>query len=71
MFSTSGSTVTRNDASTYSDSCVLGGHFSIAARNGSWNNVHTSDPSSRGQKMGGESSTLVQRAQHIGESSDG
>jgi hypothetical protein len=59
MFSTFGSTTAENGASACSDLCVPGRDCSTAARNGSWDNAHTSDPSSKGEKLGGEPSTLV------------
>jgi hypothetical protein len=43
----------------------------LLLRNSSWDNVRTFDSSSRGERLGGEPSTLVQLAQHTGESSDG
>jgi hypothetical protein len=59
------STVTKdrilgNGASTCNDSCAIGNDCSIAARNGSWGNTHTSDPSSMGERSGKEPSALVQ-----------
>ncbi len=46
-FFASNSTITGNGTSTCSDLCVLGEDYSIAAGNGSWENAHTSDLSSR------------------------
>jgi hypothetical protein len=59
-FSASGLTNTGNGASTCNDSCAIGNDCSIAARNGSWGNTHTSDPSSMGERSGKEPSALVQ-----------
>jgi hypothetical protein len=58
-FSTSGSTVTKNGASTYSDSCILGEDYSIVVGNGSWGNAHTSDLSSTCERSGKKLSALV------------
>jgi hypothetical protein len=69
-FSTSSSTTTKNGASAYSALCVLGENFSTTVENGSWENAHTSDPSSRGERLGGKPSTLVQCAQCTGGSSN-
>jgi len=71
MFSVSSSTITGNGASTYSDSCVPSEDCSIVARNGSWGNAHTFDPSSMGERPGREPSVLVQHPQCRGGSSDG
>jgi hypothetical protein len=65
-FSISGSIAVGNGASTCNDPCAPGGDCSTTARNGSWDNAHTLDPSSRGERLGGEPNTLVQRAQCIG-----
>jgi hypothetical protein len=70
-FSTFGLIATRNNTSTCNDLCALGGDCSTTAGNGSWDNAHTSDPSSRGERLGGNPSTLVQCAQCMGGSSDG
>jgi hypothetical protein len=43
----------------------------IAVGNDSWDNAHTSNPSSRGEGLGGNPSTLVQHAQCTNGSSDG
>jgi hypothetical protein len=51
-FFTSGSTTTRNNALTCNDPCVPGGDYSTVARNGSWDNAHTSDLFSRGKRLG-------------------
>jgi len=58
-FSASDSIVTRNGASTCSDSCALGEDCLIAARNGSWGNGHTFHPSRIGERSGKEPSALV------------
>jgi hypothetical protein len=70
-FSASSSTTAGNDTSTCNNPCSLGGDCSTTARNGSWDNAHTSDPSSKGKRLGGELSTLVQHAQCTGGSLDG
>jgi hypothetical protein len=69
-FSASGSTTAGNDTSVWSDPCVPGGDYSTIVRNGFWDNTHTSNPSSKGKRLGREPSTLVQRAQRTGGSSD-
>ncbi len=61
-FFVSNSITAGNDTSAYSDLCALGGDYSTTTRNNSWDNAYTSDPSSRGKRLGGEPSTLVQRA---------
>jgi hypothetical protein len=58
-----GSTTVRNNMSTCNDLCAQGGDYSTAVGNNYWDNVHTSDPSSRGKRLGGEPSTLMQHAQ--------
>jgi hypothetical protein len=58
-FFTSGSTVIGNSASTYNNPCTLREDCSIAAGNGSWDNAHTSNLFNRGERLGGELSTLV------------
>jgi len=70
-FSASNSTIVRNGASTYNDSCAPGENYSTVVGNGSSDNTHTFDLSTRDERLGGEPSTLVQRAQHMGGSSDG
>jgi hypothetical protein len=67
----SGSTIVGNGASACNGMCVGGGDCSITAGNSSWDNAHTSDLSSKGEKLGGEPSILVQHAQRTGGSSDG
>jgi hypothetical protein len=51
--------------------CIATKDYSIAVRNGSWDNTRTFDSFSRGEKLGGKPSTLVQHAQRSGGSSDG
>jgi hypothetical protein len=70
-FFASGSTTVGNGASTCNDLCVGGGDCSTTAWNGSWDNAHTSNMSSRGERLGGELSTLVQHTQCTSGSSDG
>jgi hypothetical protein len=70
-FSTYGSTTTKSGALACSDLCAPGRDYSTTATNGSWDNAHTSDLSSRGERMGGEPSILVQCAQHKGGNLDG
>jgi hypothetical protein len=69
-FFASGSTVARNSALICSNPYVPGKDCSTVFGNGSWDNAHTSDLS-KGKRLGGELSTLVQRAQHMGGNSDG
>jgi hypothetical protein len=70
-FSASSSTVARNGTLACNNLCALGEDYSIATRNGSWDNAHTSNSSNMGERLGGEPSTLVQRAQRMGGSLDG
>jgi hypothetical protein len=70
-FSASNSTVVGNGASACNDLCVPNEDCSIAVGNGSLDNAHTSDPSSRGERPGRKPSVLMQHAQHTGGSSDG
>jgi hypothetical protein len=63
-FFTFGSTVVGNGALACSDPYVPGGDYLITAKNNSWDNAHTFDPSSRGEKLSGEPSILVQCAEH-------
>jgi hypothetical protein len=70
-FSASNSIAIRNDAFACNDMCVLGRDCLTAAGNGSWDNAHTFDPSNRGEKLGREPNTLVQRAQRMGGSLNG
>jgi hypothetical protein len=58
-FSASGSTTAENDTSACIDLCVLGGDCSTVTGNDSWDNAHTSDPSSKGERLGGKPSILV------------
>jgi hypothetical protein len=71
MFSTSNSTVVGNGALACSNSCAPGEDCSTAIGNGSWDNAHTSNLFSKGERLGGKPSILVQRAQHVGGSLDG
>jgi hypothetical protein len=59
-FFASGSTTVGNHAWACNDPCVPGGDYPTAVGNGSWDNAHTSDRSSRGERLGREPSTLVQ-----------
>ncbi len=61
-FFASGLTIVENDTSAYNDPCALGKDCLIAGGNGSWDNTHTSDLFSRGERLGGKPSTLVQSA---------
>jgi hypothetical protein len=70
-FSAIGLSAAGNDSLAYSDLCALGGGYSIATRNDYWNNAHTSNPSSRGERPGEKPNTLVQRAQCMSGSSNG
>ncbi len=65
-FSTFGSTIIGNDASTCNNLCTLGEDCSTAVGNDSWDNAHTSDLSSRGERSGIETSVLVQHTQRTG-----
>ncbi len=58
-FFTSSSTVAGNGASICNDLCAPSEDYSIATKNGSWDNAHTFDLSSRGERLGGKPSTLV------------
>jgi len=58
-FSTSSSTAARNGALACNDPCVPGEDCSTAIRNSSCDNAHTSNLSSKGERLGGEPSTLV------------
>jgi hypothetical protein len=70
-FSVSGSTTAGNGASACNNLCVPGGDCLTTIVNDSWDNAHTFYPSSRGKRLGEEPSTLVERAQHMGGSSNG
>jgi len=48
-FFASSSIAAGNNASTYNDPCTPSENCSTATRNGSWDNAHTSNPSSRGE----------------------
>jgi hypothetical protein len=61
-----GSTVVGNGTSACNGLCATGEDFSIAAKNNYWDNAHTFDPSSRGERLGGKPSTLMQCAQRMG-----
>jgi hypothetical protein len=61
-FSACGSTTVGNNTSAYNDSCAPGKDCSTVVWNGSWDNAHTFDSSSRGKRLGGKPSTLVHRA---------
>ncbi len=61
-FSASGSTTTRNGTSACNDPCTPRGDCSTSIKNGSWDNAHTSNLSSRGKTLSKEPNTLVQRA---------
>jgi hypothetical protein len=65
------STAIRNSALACSDTCAPSGDCSTAIGNGYWDNTHTSDLSNRGERLGGEPSTLVQSAQRTSGSLDG
>jgi hypothetical protein len=70
-FFASSSTAIGNDALACNDLCTLYEDYSIVARNESWDNTHTSDLSSRGERLDEKPNTLVQCAQCIGGSSNG
>jgi hypothetical protein len=70
-FSASSLIVVGNGTSACNGLCGAGGDCSTAIGNGSWNNAHTSDPSNKGERLGGEPSTLVQCALRTCGSSDG
>jgi hypothetical protein len=61
-FFASNSTIVGNGASTCSDPCALGKDCSTVVGNGSWNNAHTSNPSSKGERPSKKPSVLVQHA---------
>jgi hypothetical protein len=64
-FFASNSTVVGNGALACNNPCSIGEDCSTVIGNGSWDNAHTSDLSSKGERLGGEPSTLVQRAQRM------
>jgi hypothetical protein len=70
-FLASGSIVVGNDTFACSNPCIPGEDGSTTAGNNSYDNAHTSDPSSRGERLGREPCTLVQCAQRIGGNSNG
>jgi hypothetical protein len=70
-FFASDSIAVGNNALSCNDLCALGRDCLITARNSSWDNAHTSDPSSRGERLGGKPNTLVQCAQRKVGSLDG
>jgi hypothetical protein len=70
-FSAFGSIVVGNGASTCNDLCTPGEDCSTAVGNSSWDNAHTFDPSSKGERLGIEPSALVQHAQRTGGSLSG
>jgi hypothetical protein len=59
-FSTSDSTIIRNDASTCDNPCVPGEDYSTAIKNNFWDITHTFNLSSKGERLGREPSALVQ-----------
>ncbi len=61
----------RFSASSSTGPCFLGGDCLIAVRNDSWDNAHTSNLFSKGERLSREPSTLVQHAQRTSGSSDG
>jgi hypothetical protein len=70
-FSASNSTTVGNGTSACNDLCALGENCSTVVGNGSWDNTHTFNLSSRGKRLSEEPSTLVQRTQRMGGSSGG
>jgi hypothetical protein len=64
-FFASNSTVVGNDASTCSDPCASSEDCSTAIRNSSWDNTHTFDLSSRGERSGRKPSVLVQHTHNV------
>jgi hypothetical protein len=70
-FFASSSTAAGNNTSACNDPCTPSEDCSTATGNGSWDNTHTSDPSSKGERLGKELSTLVQRVQCTSGSSNG
>jgi hypothetical protein len=49
-FFASGSIIVGNDALACSNPCVLGENYSVAVSNSFWDNAHTFDSSSRGER---------------------
>ncbi len=70
-FFTSGSTIVKNGTSACNYPCAPSENYSTAAKNSSWDNAHTSNPSNRDERSGRQPSVLVQHAQRTGGSSDG
>jgi hypothetical protein len=70
-FSTSSLIAVGNGALACSNLCIPSKDCSTVVGNSFWDNAHTSNPSSRGERLGGESSTLVQHAQRTCGSSNG
>ncbi len=70
-FSTSGLTIARNGTSACNDPCAPCKDCSTVAGNDSWDNAHTFDLSSRGERSGREPNALVQHVKRTGGSSDG
>ncbi len=70
-FSTSSSTTARNGTLACNDPCTISGDYSTTIGNGSWDNAHTSDLSSRGKRLGGEPNVLVLHAQCTSGNSNG
>ncbi len=60
------STVVRNNALACNNPCVPGEDYSTAFGNSSWDNAHTSNPFSRGERLGRDLSTFVQCSQRTG-----
>jgi hypothetical protein len=69
-FFTSSSTTVGNGTLACNNPCAPSRDCSIVVGKGSWDNVHTSDPSSKGKRLGGEPSTLVHCAQCTGGNSN-
>jgi hypothetical protein len=63
MFSTFGSIVVGNGTLTCSNLSVIGEDCSTTVGTGSWDNAHTSNPSSRGERPSREPSVLMQHTQ--------
>jgi hypothetical protein len=70
-FSTFDLIVARNNTSSCNDLCVSNEDCSTVVGNNSWDNVHTSNSSSRGERPGKKPNVLVQRAQRTVGSLDG
>jgi hypothetical protein len=63
--------VTRKSTSGGGKFFASGSNYPTTARNGFWDNAHTSDPSNRGERPSRKPSALVQRAQCTGGNSHG